>query len=96
MASQSPQKEASFHLLQRSWVMSLPLADDEEGGAAEGVPMAYCQVLVIAMRWAAARFGAAPVQAIIAVPAEATVEYLDMIQAPVYMPESEEADGDAA
>eukprot|EP00971_Amphidinium_carterae_P344442 6484858-Amphidinium_carterae.1 len=96
MEKQSPQKEASFRLLQRAWVIALPLAEDEEGGAAEGAPICYCQVLVVVMRWAAARFGAAPVQAIIAVPAEATLEYLDLLQAPVYMPESEEAEGDAS
>eukprot|EP00971_Amphidinium_carterae_P102601 2030952-Amphidinium_carterae.1 len=90
MEKQSPQKEACFHLLQRSWVISLPLTEDEEFAEGE----VYCQVLVVALRWTTTRFGTPPVQAIIAVPPDATLTFLEVLQTHVYMPESEESEGE--
>eukprot|EP00971_Amphidinium_carterae_P273505 5427957-Amphidinium_carterae.1 len=96
MDRQSPQMEASFHLLQRVWVMPLPSGSEEETAGVEET--SYCQVIVLALRWPGARFGAAPSQAVLAVPAEAVSEYVDVVSVPLYQPESESStmDGQVA
>eukprot|EP00971_Amphidinium_carterae_P222062 4408304-Amphidinium_carterae.2 len=96
MDRQSPQMEASFHLLQRVWVMPLPTGSEEETSGAEETT--FGQVLVLALRWPGARFGAAPSQAVLAVPAEAVSEYVDVVSVPLYLPESESSamDGQVA
>eukprot|EP00971_Amphidinium_carterae_P350537 6491608-Amphidinium_carterae.1 len=83
MDRQSPQMEAAFRMLQRVWVIKLPVVEQEGEGEEEEC---YCQTLVVALRWAGARFGNSPSEVVVAVPAEAAVEYEDALQVPVYAP----------
>eukprot|EP00971_Amphidinium_carterae_P300017 5960360-Amphidinium_carterae.1 len=92
MDRQSPQMEAAFRLLQRTWVIQLPVSPEKEGPA-EGEEDQYCQVIVVALRWGSARFGTAPSQAMIVVPLLAASEYHEAIEAPVYAPGEESPTG---
>eukprot|EP00971_Amphidinium_carterae_P101013 1998478-Amphidinium_carterae.1 len=92
MERQSPQMEAAFRLLQRTWVVRLPVSAEEEGPA-EGEDDQYSQVIVVALRWASARFGGSPSQAMIVVPVQAVSEYHEAIEAPVYAPGDEAPSG---
>eukprot|EP00971_Amphidinium_carterae_P182083 3613646-Amphidinium_carterae.1 len=94
MDRQSPQMEAAFRLLQQVWVMELPVHPDEEAGE-EVESAGYCQVIVVALRWTA-RFGTAPAQAVIAVPADATTEFQDSIEMPVYLPDEAQSVGECS
>eukprot|EP00971_Amphidinium_carterae_P319202 6344690-Amphidinium_carterae.1 len=83
--------EAAFRMLQRVWVIKLPVVEQEGEGEEEEC---YCQTMVVALRWAGARFGNSPSEVVVAVPAEAAVEYEDALQVPVYAPELSTPEGE--
>eukprot|EP00971_Amphidinium_carterae_P246635 4898569-Amphidinium_carterae.1 len=98
MDRQSPQMLAAFHLLQKPWVMILPVVPEESTGAEVALVDgdSYCQVIIVAIKWAGTRFGAAPTHAVIAVPAEAGTEEAELLNVATYPPDEEQADGECA